>query len=93
MRMTPIRHIKRTYEARRLDDSEQGRSGAGANRIVPGTGAAVVVLVPCGEYAAQFGQVPGARGDVQLVEEGQCGSRFQVAVDVVEARPKAEEDC
>jgi hypothetical protein len=48
--------------------------------------------VPRGEYVAQFGKVLGARGEIQLVEEGQCGSRFQVTVDVVETRPKAPEE-
>ncbi|MDH6628372.1 hypothetical protein M2271_006205 [Streptomyces sp. LBL] len=30
--------------------------------------------------------------EIQLVEEGQRGSRFQAAVDVVETRPKTPED-
>ncbi|UUS34388.1 hypothetical protein NRO40_28560 [Streptomyces changanensis] len=41
---------------------------------------------------AQFSKVLRVRGEIQLVEESQCGSRFQVAVDVVEARPKTAEE-
>lgn len=48
--------------------------------------------MPRGKYVAQFSKVLGVRGEIQLVEEGQCGGRFQVAVDVVEARPKTVEE-
>lgn len=51
-----------------------------------------MVLVPRDEHVAQFGKVPGVRGEIQLVEEGQYGGRFQVAVDVVEARQKTAEE-
>lgn len=49
-------------------------------------------LVSGGKYVAQFGKVLGVRGEIQLAEEGQCDSRLQVAVDVVEARQEAAED-
>lgn len=48
--------------------------------------------MPRGEYVAQFGKVLGVRGENQPVEESQCGSRLQVAADVVEARLETAED-
>ncbi|MGP3636982.1 hypothetical protein ACTU45_27155 [Streptomyces sp. 24-1644] len=45
-----------------------------------------------GRIDDQFGKVLGVCRKIQLVEEGQRGSRFQAAVDVVETRPKTPED-
>ncbi|MFD6089289.1 hypothetical protein [Streptomyces chartreusis] len=50
--------------------------------------------MPGGEYVAQFGKMLRVRGEIELVEEGQCGSRVQITVDIVEARPKtAKKGC
>ncbi|WP_317878133.1 hypothetical protein [Streptomyces sp. SR27] len=48
-----------------------------------------MVAVLRGEHLVGFGEVLGVRGEIQPVEEGQGGGRFQVAVEVVEARPEA----
>lgn len=48
--------------------------------------------MPRGEHVAQFGEVLGVRREFESVEEVQRGGGFQVAVEIVVARPQPEEE-
>ncbi|MFE7241333.1 hypothetical protein [Streptomyces sp. NPDC057582] len=50
-----------------------------------------MVPVPCGEHGPEFRKMRGVRRELQSREDGRCGRRIQVAVDIVVAGRQALE--